>query len=391
MREEILIIHENEVLLVSGPASVKRFEGEVYCLGRKITDYPVIVRKGRVLPFETPKYASVKILLSDEAYYEFQNENIGCKIWENDVKKYVEKFGNEINKILILGSTDSGKTTLTSYLSNLAVEKRLKVGIIDGDVGQSDLTPPAFIGSKVITEGIFDLRDLIADNIYPIGIINVANFEKYIIKGIIDSLKYVKDVDLIIINTDGYVDNGGIEYKLNLAKEVNPDLIFITSGEKLSKAFLEKFGNKVEILKPPSGINKSKIIRIARREMQYSRYLVTAEKSTVNINEVKVGFLGMKFSPFGTGEYSMRLIDSFEELIIFDSSMNKLGITSKAMEKMFVGIEKEGKIKGFGIIDYIYQDKLRMRTTLKPPFETLWFTSIKVTDSGERKIKVTLI
>jgi polynucleotide 5'-hydroxyl-kinase GRC3/NOL9 len=387
MHEEILVIHENETLLVSGPASVRKFEGEVYCLGRKVRDYPVIVRKGRVLPFETPKYASVKLLLGSEASYEFQTENIGCKIWENDVKKHVDSFGKEIKKILILGGTDSGKTTLTSYLSNLATEKKLNVGIIDGDVGQADLTPPAFIGSKIIKEEIFDLRDVVADNIYPVGIINIAGFERYVIKGIIDSLNYVKDSDLIIINTDGYVDNGGIEYKLNLAKEVNPDLIFVTSGNNLAKTFAEKFGNKIEVLKQPVGINKSKIIRIARREMQYSRYLVMAEKSTANLNEVKIGFLGIKFD----GEYHSTIFSSYEEIIIFDSTNKKIGISTKAFEKMFVGIEKEGKIKGFGVIDHIYQDKLRIRTPLKPPFETIWLSNIKLTDMGERKIKVSLI
>jgi polynucleotide 5'-hydroxyl-kinase GRC3/NOL9 len=339
------------------------------------------------LPFETPKYASVKLLLGSEASYEFQTENIGCKIWENDVKKYVDNFGKEIKKILILGSIDSGKTTLTSYLSNLATEKKLNVGIIDGDVGQADLTPPAFIGSKVVKEEIFDLRDVVADNIYPIGVINIAGFEKYVIKGIINSLNYVKDSDLIIINTDGYVDNGGIEYKLNLAKEVDPDLIFITSGNNLAKIFAEKFENKIEVLKQPVGINKSKIIRIARREMQYSRYLVMAEKATANLNEVKIGFLGIKFD----GEYSSNIFNSYEEIIIFDSIGKKLGISTKALEKMFVGIEKEGKIKGFGVIDHIYQDKLRIRTSLKPPFETIWLTNIKLTDTGERKIKVSLI
>jgi len=192
---------------------------------------------------------------------------------------------------------------------------------------------------------------------------------------------------LIIINTDGYVDNGGIEYKLNLAKEVDPDLIFITSGNNLAKRFAEKFGNKIEVLKQPVGINKSKIIRIARREMQYSRYLVMAEKATANLKEIKIGFLGIKFD----GEYSSNIFNSYEEIIIFDSIGKKLGISTKALEKMFVGIEKEGKIKGFGVIDYIYQDKLRIRTSLKPPFETIWLTNIKLTDIGERKIKVSLI
>jgi polynucleotide 5'-hydroxyl-kinase GRC3/NOL9 len=48
--------------------------------------------------------------------------------------------------ILILGDTDTGKTTLTAALASGLAARGLPVGVIDADLGQSQIGPPAALG-----------------------------------------------------------------------------------------------------------------------------------------------------------------------------------------------------------------------------------------------------
>jgi len=398
MKEVILTFHKGEVLLISGPASVSRVSGEVFCLGKVIEDEKVIVRKGKVIPFETlSENSSVKVLLAEEANYEIQKEKLGCMIWHNDVIKYLEKFGKEIRKIIIIGPIDSGKSTLTVFINNLAVLKKLKVGIIDGDIGQADLAPSCFIGYKVLDYPIYDLRDVIADGFIYVGSINVSQIENLVISSIKKSLEMIKDYDIIIINTDGYVENGGINYKLKLVNEVNPDLIFLLSQTKLNEIFKENFKEKVVELQPAIGIKKSKLIRITRREIQYSKFLVAFERINLKISEISFGLFDITFeedikihntvfSKKNKEGKILRVIRSNEEIILKNSLTNSFDITTQALKDMFIGIEKDNKIVGFGVIENIIDDRIRIRTRVKPPINRIWLCTIKVTEKGERKI-----
>jgi len=50
---------------------------------------------------------------------------------------------------ILLGATDTGKSTLAKFLISNLCQKGLKVALVDADIGQSFLGPPATIGFSV--------------------------------------------------------------------------------------------------------------------------------------------------------------------------------------------------------------------------------------------------
>lgn len=58
--------------------------------------------------------------------------------------------------VLLLGATDSGKTTLARYIVESLVLRQLRTALIDADIGQSGIGLPGTISMKVFC----DQRDL---------------------------------------------------------------------------------------------------------------------------------------------------------------------------------------------------------------------------------------
>lgn len=396
MKEEVVTIHKGEVLLVRGPASAKSFQGKVFCLAKDFKE--LIIRKGKALPIETfEESASIKLLLYEDATYEIRRGDLGYAIWAEEIEKCKSKIGNEYKKIMILGPTDSGKSTLAVLLSNIAISMNKKVGILDGDVGQADLTPPAFIGCKILKEGIFDLRDVYADFVIPIGLIDVSVDEDLIIKSMKKALEYFKDVDIVIINTDGYIEGPGIAYKIKLIKEMNPNAIFLIGNEELKTKF-SSLNCEIVNLKIPPAIGKDRTTRVLRREMQYAKFISTNSRINIDLKTLSFGFLGRIFKnlKYELGSisleseegYKIRIFSSREFSIVINEAFKTVYIPIEVLEGMLVGLEKDGNIVGYGMIEKIIDSKARIATSAKPVLDAIWLTLIRFVNNNEQKIKL---
>jgi polynucleotide 5'-hydroxyl-kinase GRC3/NOL9 len=396
VKEEVVTIHKGEVLLVRGPASAKSFQGKVFCLAKDFKE--LIIRKGKALPIETfEESASIKLLLYEDATYEIRRGDLGYAIWAEEIEKCKSKIGNEYKKIMILGPTDSGKSTLAVLLSNIALSMNKKVGILDGDVGQADLTPPAFIGCKILKEGIFDLRDVYADFVIPIGLIDVSVDEELIIKSMKKALEYFKDVDTVIINTDGYIEGPGIAYKIKLIKEMNPNAIFLIGNEELKTKF-SSLNCEIVNLKIPPAIGKDRTTRVLRREMQYAKFISTNSRINIDLKTLSFGFLGRIYKnlKYELGSisleseegYKIRIFSSREFSIVINEAFKTVYIPIEVLEGMLVGLEKDGNIVSYGMIEKIIDSKARIATSAKPVLDAIWLTLIRFVNNNEQKIKL---
>lgn len=48
--------------------------------------------------------------------------------------------------VMVIGAAEAGKTTFTAWLANHLHARGLSVGIVDADIGQSEIGPPATVG-----------------------------------------------------------------------------------------------------------------------------------------------------------------------------------------------------------------------------------------------------
>ncbi|MEW6032536.1 MAG: Clp1/GlmU family protein [Bacillota bacterium] len=72
-------------------------------------------------------------------------------------------------KLFLLGATDTGKTTLAAFLTNVAVSAGLKAAVVDADVGQSEIGPPGSVGCGFAQGPIERLRDIPLAHGYFVG------------------------------------------------------------------------------------------------------------------------------------------------------------------------------------------------------------------------------
>lgn len=133
----------------------------------------------------------------------------------------------------ITGATDSGKSTLTRYLTDRLLSENIKVSLIDTDVGQSSLGLPGTISMKTFSNKN-DLEDFIFDKMYFTGTVNPSTR----IHEIIETAKSFSGIcrlksDVVIIDTSGLISgDAGRVLKTAKIKAVHPEHIVALQREK---------------------------------------------------------------------------------------------------------------------------------------------------------------
>jgi polynucleotide 5'-hydroxyl-kinase GRC3/NOL9 len=356
-----------DVLLVKGPGIVE-CEGNFTALGKDIRNN-VSVRAGKVLPFETNEGGTARVRVRRHgSVITVRHGKVGVSIW----KDVAEKMHEKPKRVMLVGATDTGKSTLTTYLSNLLYASGRRIAVVDGDVGQGDLAPPGCIGAVLIKEQFLDLRDLQADSLRFIGSISPMGIENLIIDKLDDLItKMAVQSDACLINTDGYIDEGGIDYKIALAETIKPDLVVC-----LGRSFhgFEKFETVSVDL--PSKITKTRGEREARRLCQYARFLDGKTKSLV-VKVKRLAFMG----------------NFYDHSIIADGLARIRGalIPSSALRGMFVGLAVGDDVKGFGIIRRMIDGKIIIRTPCREKFDTIMLSIIGISRDMRNEYRIPLV
>jgi len=375
------------------------------------------VRKNKVLPFETKSDGTlIQVVLGERGESWITRDMVGVRIWKG-LENLNLKPGR--NKLMIIGETDSGKSTLTSYLVNIALVRNLRTAVIDGDIGQGDLIPPGCIGAAVVKERVYDLRDLHADIMGFVGF--TSPFSRYVRDLIVKRMKRIisyleeRGYDLCIINTDGYVSGEGMGYKLDMVRELKPDTVICFRGPDE-----ELFENLKDFDNPPSmisvdrseGIVKSASERNERRLSQYFRFLRDGKDMSVDLKKIRLDFMGIVYehnlsdvelreSGLSSPDMEHNPSNLFakgadDRVIVFRSNIEDVVEVSgrfttfnrSSLEGMFAGLGSGGDVSGFARIIGLNQDQtLTLNTNFKGKFDTLFLGGIRLSpDLGTEDI-----
>ena len=128
------------------------------------------------------------------------------------VNQHWEKLASRIVKpqqvVLVIGSTDVGKTTFCRFLADSAVDRGLKTAFVDADVGQSQIGPPTTIGMKSLAPESSPVRfNGVADHLYFVGDLSPRGHYLEMLTGtrlMVDRARET-EADFIIIDTTGYI------------------------------------------------------------------------------------------------------------------------------------------------------------------------------------------
>jgi len=113
--------------------------------------------------------------------------------------------------ILLLGATDTGKTTFLTWLANALHGQGRRVAIVDTDVGQSSVGPPTTVGLGIVERPFRRLQELTPVQLYFVGSTSPRGHLLPVLVGTKRLVDYARTlaVDHVIIDTCGFVTPGG--------------------------------------------------------------------------------------------------------------------------------------------------------------------------------------
>ena len=366
------------VLLVKGPLEIST-HGEASILGKDVSDRKIFLDDKKVWPVETK--SSCDVLLSrdlqkgDEAgeFWTSDSRDAGTRIWDDVIYTIFSVRAVLPESILVVGPTDSGKTTLSTYIINHAIKEGLRPAVIDADIGQGDMAPPCAIGCGVVQSQILDLREVTSNFFSFVGSINPTGYERLIARsvGLLLNKLTKKDrdsygVNLVVINTDGYVAGRGLFGKIAIANEVQPDVIICLCENAID--FCLQIRTKIQSEKTPrllnaksplstSPIHKLKTERARRRLNQFQRHIAGFGKfgrtRSFRLGKIKFVYKGlMYYKAFVTADNYL--------LLVHKCKIKK--VAYEYMINMFIGLGKASNIIGFGIISFLTKRRIAIQT-----------------------------
>jgi polynucleotide 5'-hydroxyl-kinase GRC3/NOL9 len=288
-------VEKGALVRVIGPARVQVLDGCIRILGISICKgEAIVINKYRSYCLISLENAVLNVSLGEGGSIERPSpgEEVIAE-WESVAKAIVSSVDTVV---VVLGAVESGKTSFSTLLSNIALEIGRKPCIIDADVGQGDLAPPTFIGMKCLDRKILWLREEKGDYIKFIGFLtpSISIAMTKIITGVVEFVNKAKIMgrDFIIINTDGWFgDISSIEYKYSLIKSVTPSSIVILGGEFCSpfRSMFKKSSVNVYCLPKPRVIReRSREDRRDLRKINYRKWFSDMKKMCIDLDNISI-------------------------------------------------------------------------------------------------------
>jgi polynucleotide 5'-hydroxyl-kinase GRC3/NOL9 len=221
---------QGTVLKIDGPASMRVLEGAISILGSVIRSREqVVVPRYKSLVVEFVEDSTIELRLGNDAKVEASSETVIPTEWVVAVESMLSQSPKPLSCI-VLGDVDSGKTAFCTYLANCALSKGFKVGIIDKDPGQTEISVPTTIGLGIVEKPVHSLESVKTFSARFVGSVSPSS----VIQRIVVATKELYDealkrgCDLIIINTSGWINGRGArELKYNVIATIHPNYLVL--------------------------------------------------------------------------------------------------------------------------------------------------------------------
>lgn len=358
-----------KVRMVKGPARVA-VDGTCLVLGSDVSGQTIKVRTGKALPFEPSGRCRLRARLGRGGRMWLADPvGAGTFMWHDVARQVFALAAGRKITVMLAGDTDTGKSTLSVYLANAALSQGLVPCVIDGDIGQGDLGPPAGIGAAALSGPVTDLRDASASMFEFVGDISPAGLEHLVAEKLRSILERAGPLgDVFIVNTDGYVRDAGVQYKLMIAKELRPDAI-VCLGE--NPALIDSLaGGPWQVLhaRASSQASKSRFERAGRRQDQFLRH-VGRGSTAADLQRLKFVYAGKLFSPL---ELQRPPIKQLER---------------ENLKRMFVGLGSAGRVAGFGVVTGVTTSIIRVQTDVDY-FDSVYLSNIRLCRGRAAEIRL---
>ena len=220
------------------------------------------------------------------------------------VNQHWEKLASRIVKpqqvVLVIGSTDVGKSTFCRFLADAAMSQGLKTAFVDTDVGQSQIGPPTTIGMKSFEPEDSPVQfNGIADQLYFVGDLSPRGHYLEVLTGtrlMVDSARKT-DADFIVVDTSGYIhDAPAVILKQHKIELIRPNHVVCIGRsselEQITACYSQQDWLNIHHLVPHRNVRtKSSKARSQYRKAQFDAYFGVACKPKLAVES------GVAFKP----------------------------------------------------------------------------------------------
>ncbi len=309
-------INKGHTLLIKGPARITLLEGKIDVFGKIFlpdkknsppdsTDkYALIIPSAQIYPLYAIDTSKLEIYTNFEDNLKEIEENSISQKWIEIKDLIIKEMKQKVNKplkIMVLG-TSSGKTTFIKYLANNFLKEKLKGGYLDSDLGQQIIYIPTTINIGTIDDYIISSENINSEKTIFIGATFPKGDNKYIVSLsckilISDYVAKYKDVDFILIDTDGWIKTeAGILYKNFFINTLDPDVLIVFHDDTIEELeIIEKTSSssrkdrKMYLIKEENKYfyEKDKDERRFLRQSQFSKKFEEFRKISIPLDNMK--------------------------------------------------------------------------------------------------------
>ncbi len=282
-------LRSGSTLLLDGPLSFRLLRGETGYFGTRVVPGAwLLVRRGKRIAVEALSDAMVEIRTEEGASHQVIDGSTIPVSWR-EASQIVQQVRGTI---VILGSVDSGKSTLSTFLLNEAVSSNLSVGMVDGDIGQADIGPPTTIGGARITSPVFDLQNVTPDASFFVGDTSPGNVSWKVTSGLKTVHSRLGSAEIMIVNTDGWLEGPeAFNYKQEILEKLEPNLVLAI--DDVDQRILNNLVNSqkraaVKLERSLYARERTREERKRAREAGYRRFLKGAARIELRMDRMSV-------------------------------------------------------------------------------------------------------
>ena len=316
-------------------------------------------------------------------------------------------------KVMVVGGTDSGKTTLLTFLINELIAQGLSVAVVDSDVGQKSILPPATISLGVPAGPVSSLSDLEGLLHYFIGTTSPGQYAGEMALGVARLAEIAsRTADVTLIDTTGFVTGVGLDMKRLKVELVRPDFLILLEREGELEPLGRAVGHLTRVIRLSVSDKARRHSLEERREVRKEKWRRYFEGSSVIEVDLR------RITPTGTSMFQGRelreeeksLLSEVFDWIVFAGWKSDRYVVVKAdagdfrlprrhnlqaidfekLSNLLVGfINAEGFCEGLGILKWLRFSEMKAEI-LTPLSEDalenaveLRFGRIRVLESGE--------
>jgi polynucleotide 5'-hydroxyl-kinase GRC3/NOL9 len=272
-------LEQGHTLLLKGPAWIRVKRGDAECLGARIqSDDWTLIEESRQEPIYAADNTVLEIRRGSGSSWSVVGESTVPVAW-NEAAHVLQR---QRGVCVIVGEVDSGKSSLCTFLTNKSLEDTGKVGVVDADVGQTDIGPPTTISSSVVQAPIIGLQKAVSEISFFVGDTSPSFVpDKVVTLATRLKKQMTRSADMVLVNTDGWLGEfNAMRHKQLLLGEIQPDLVIALSrSDEVIDPLLDRV--KFASLKLPTSSFarvRSKEERKKAREAGYRRFLQGSHK-----------------------------------------------------------------------------------------------------------------